>query len=252
MNSIKSRCGVYKTNNCGNLFIIEYVRYNEVRVKFINTGYETTTTMGQILDGRVKDRMLPTVCGVGIVGDEPTRVCNKPLKDYDLWQGVLKRCYDNKLHVKYPTYKGCTVSNNFKYYPYFKEWCQNQIGFESKDEIGNSFALDKDILVKGNKMYSENTCVFIPMEINKLLVKHESRRGGSFIGTYPLRKKFIARLTRCGENFYLGVFETEMEAFYAYKEAKEAYIKELANKWKDQIDPRAYDALMDYQIEITD
>ena len=58
--------------------------------------------------------------------------------------------------------------------------------------------------------------------------------------------------SRCGENFYLGVFETEMEAFYAYKEAKEAYIKELANKWKDQIDPRAYDALMDYQIEITD
>ena len=51
---------------------------------------------------------------------------------------------------------------------------------------------------------------------------------------------------------YLGTLDTELEAFHAYKHAKEAYVKELAEKWKDQIDPRAYNALMKYEVEITD
>ena len=54
------------------------------------------------------------------------------------------------------------------------------------------------------------------------------------------------------QNKYLGLFNTELEAFYAYKQAKETYIKEVANKWKDQIDPRVYNALMKYEVEITD
>ena len=51
---------------------------------------------------------------------------------------------------------------------------------------------------------------------------------------------------------YLGTFNTPEEAFCAYKEVKEAYIKDVADKWKDRIDPRVYDALMNYQVEITD
>ena len=47
-------------------------------------------------------------------------------------------------------------------------------------------------------------------------------------------------------------FKTPEEAFYVYKEAKETYIKEVANRWKDQIDPRVYEALMKYEVEITD
>ena len=45
---------------------------------------------------------------------------------------------------------------------------------------------------------------------------------------------------------------TPEEAFLAYKKDKEAYIKDVANKWKDKIDPRAYEALMNYEVEITD
>ena len=50
----------------------------------------------------------------------------------------------------------------------------------------------------------------------------------------------------------LGYYSTTEEAFQAYKETKEAYIKEVANKWKDQIDSRVYEALMNWSIEITD
>ena len=55
-----------------------------------------------------------------------------------------------------------------------------------------------------------------------------------------------------GQPEYLGLFNTELEAFNAYKQAKESFVKEQANKWKSQIDPRAYEALMNYQVEITD
>ena len=51
---------------------------------------------------------------------------------------------------------------------------------------------------------------------------------------------------------HLGLFNTELEAFKAYKTAKESFIKEQAEKWKSQIDPRAYEALMNYQVEIND
>ena len=55
-----------------------------------------------------------------------------------------------------------------------------------------------------------------------------------------------------GKREHLGYFKTEVEAFNAYKTAKESFIKEQANKWKGKIDNRAYNALMNYQVEITD
>ena len=64
--------------------------------------------------------------------------------------------------------------------------------------------------------------------------------------------KYYASCRRGGGKEYLGTFDTELETFHAYKQAKEAYVKELAEKWKDQIDPRVYEALMNYQVEITD
>ena len=64
--------------------------------------------------------------------------------------------------------------------------------------------------------------------------------------------KFEAYVSKSENREYLGQFNSPEQAFYAYKLSKEAYIKEVANKWKDQIDPRAYEALMNYQVEITD
>jgi hypothetical protein len=67
-------------------------------------------------------------------------------------------------------------------------------------------------------------------------------------GVYYNKKlgKFSAHLL----GKYIGLFTTELEAFQVYKQAKEAYIKEVANKWKDRIDPRAYEALMSWGVSI--
>lgn len=50
----------------------------------------------------------------------------------------------------------------------------------------------------------------------------------------------------------IGYFDNFNDAFLAYKKAKEAYLKEQAEKWKGKIDERAYNALMNYTVEITD
>ena len=236
---------IFKTNSCGNLVVIKYLNSQNTLVKFIDTGYECLVEMGNVKKGEVKDKLLPSVQGVGILGDEPIRENGQLLKEYKLWADMLKRCYDSKFHDTRPTYKGCSVSNNFRYYPYFKEWCNKQIGFNQ-----DGFDLDKDILSKGAKTYSEDTCCFVPKEINTSFTVSNNRNSNYFIGVSYHKElgKFRSRLNKFGKIVSLGCFDTEIEAFHTYKEAKEAYIKELANKWKDQIDPRTYDALMKYEI----
>ena len=67
------------------------------------------------------------------------------------------------------------------------------------------------------------------------------------------KKVFVAQINRNkGQQDYLGQFDNPNDAFLAYKKAKESYLKELADKWKERIDPRAYKALMNYKVEITD
>ena len=246
----KIRVGdIFDTNNCGKLVVLEYKGHLDVIVKFIDTGYETTARANNLRKGNVKDRSLPSVYGVGIIGNGIAKVCGVETKDYQLWNSMLRRCYDEKIHAYRPTYEKCSVSDNFKYLPYFEEWCHQQIGF---DQVG--WQLDKDILIKGNKIYSEDTCCFVPAEINSLFIKCDRSRGEYPIGvSYPKRvRKYVAKMRKFKEDIHLGCFSKPDEAFNAYKEAKEAYIKEVANKWKDQIDLRVYEALMNWTIEITD
>lgn len=145
-----------------------------------------------------------------------------------------------------PLYVGCT--HEFKDFQDFAEWCQYQIGFDK------GFHMDKDLLIKWNKVYSKDTILFIPQEINKLFTRRDRFRGDLPIGVSWERGKtsYKANLTMNGVHTYLGNFKTMNEAFQAYKTTKESFIKQQAEKWKDQIDPRAYDALMNYVVEITD
>ena len=246
---------VCKSKSSGDFKIVKYNDAKDVEVQFLNTGFEMVVTLDSIKSGLIKDPYSPSVCGVGILGAKyPSRVNGVITKEYDLWQSMLRRCYSDNFKSKYPTYEGCEVSDKFKSYEYFYEWCNKQIGF-SNDGNGNPFHLDKDLLVKGNKIYSESTCVFIPSEINSLLTKSTASRGEYLIGVCwdKTNKAFRAMVSKNkGKCENLGCFNTELEAFNAYKQAKEAFIKEQAEKWESQIDPRAYEALMNYTVEITD
>ena len=246
---------VCKSLNSGNFKILKYNDSGNVEIQFINTSYETSVQLTNIRNGKVKDKYAPSVYGVGITGTKyPSRVNGVLTKEYKLWTSMLERCYNDAYKKQRPTYEGCEVSDNFKYYEYFYEWCHSQIGF-GNDGNGNPFQLDKDLLIKGSKNYSESTCVFLPNEINSLLTRREASRGEHLIGVCwdKAKNAFKAQVRKDkGKREYLGHFKTELKAFNAYKKAKESFVKEQANKFKSQIDERAYKALMNYTVEITD
>ena len=246
---------VCKSKSSGDFKVLKYKDSENVEIQFLKTGYKVFARLHNIRKGDVKDRYLPSVYGVGIVGTKyPVSEGGVLTKEYGLWCNMLQRCYSNTSKKKNPTYEGCEVSDNFKYYEYFYEWCHNQIGF-GNDGNGNPFHLDKDLLIKGNKVYSEDSCVFLPAEINTALVKCTASRGKHLIGVSwsKTHKAFVAQVRKNkGKQEFLGYFKTEIEAFNAYKTAKEAFVKEQAEKWKGKIDERAYEALMSYEVSIND
>ena len=242
---------VCKSKSSGDFKIVKYNGSKDVDIQFLKTGYETTVQLGNIKSGKVKDPYSPSVYGVGILGTKYLSAVNGALtKEYELWTSMLSRCYNDTYKKRQPTYEGCEASENFKSYEHFYEWCHKQVGFNNK-----GWHLDKDLLMKGNKVYSENVCIFIPAEINLVLVKREASRGEHLIGVSWNKKDnaFVAQVNKGkGRSEYLGLFNTEIEAFNAYKIAKEIYIKELANRLKSKIDKRAYEALMNYEVNIND
>lgn len=239
---------VYKSKLSGDFKIVKYNDAKDVEIQFLKTGFEMVVQLGSIRNGDVKDPYSPSVFGVGIIGAKyPITINGVKTKEYVLWKGMLQRCYSD---TQYSTYEGCKCSENFKSYEYFYEWCNEQIG------SGNEgWHLDKDLLIKGNKIYSENTSIFLPQEINSLLIKSTATRGKHLIGVYwsNTNKAFVAQVRKNkGKQEWLGCFNTEIEAFNAYKQAKESFIKEQAEKWKSQIDERVYKALMNYEVSIDD
>ena len=169
---------------------------------------------------------------------------------------MLRRCYDSKFHKNQPTYVNCFVCKEWLNFQNFADWY-----YENYYEIeGEVMCLDKDILIKGNKIYSPDTCMFVPKLINGLFTKHTKTRGDYPIGvSYNKRdKKFISqccvynRKERKTKSKNLGSYNTPEEAFKVYKEYKEKYIKEVADYYKDKIPKKLYDAMYKYEIEITD
>lgn len=186
------------------------------------------------------------VQGIGINDNKyPTQIKGTRVKEYELWVNMLERCYSKRLHTRRPTYIGCSVSDNFKHYSYFYQWCQTQVGFGLKGSD-----LDKDIVLRGNKIYSENTCVFVPYEVNSFFIERGADRGEYPIGVsfYKAIGKYIARCNVNSKSKHLGYFTTPEEAFITYKQFKEDLCKQTALKWKASIDPRVYDAMMNWHV----
>jgi len=164
---------------------------------------------------------------------------------------MFNRCYDEKIHIIRETYKNCTVCEEWYNFQTFAKWyTENYYEIDEK-----KMHLDKDILHKGNKIYSPENCVFVPININSLFTKRETLRGICPIGvTYHKRDDVFQ--SRCndgnGKSEYLGCFGSPQLAFNAYKIYKEKHIKEVADKFRNQIPNKLYEAMYSYKVEITD
>lgn len=165
---------------------------------------------------------------------------------YTTWHSMVARCYSKSYHKYKPTYKDCTVCHEWLTFSNFKRW------FDKNYVEG--YHLDKDILVKGNKIYSPETCCFVPSEINTILLSCKKSRGRYPIGVTLYKGRYRARINKNGKLQDIGFYTTKDEAFYAYKNEKENYIKSIAEKYfkEGKIARKVYQALLNYNISIKD
>ena len=167
------------------------------------------------------------ICGVG-TNDVPFKVSNSegykgkyPL--YNLWAGVLRRCNDWDLN-KHPTYKGVLSSKEFESLHLFI--------LAMKDKYVPEYSLDKDLLIRGNKIYSTNTVIFIPKEINNFLVKNDINRGNKLLGvSIHTHGRLQAQIKLDGKGTNLGLFDNELEAHQAWQSAKIKQAKVLKERY---------------------
>lgn len=231
------------------MIIIEYINADNITIQFENGYISKNKTYNCFKIGAISNPYNKTFLHVGYLGEGKydTKKNNKIYKD---WYGMLSRCYDISYKYKYQTYKNCTVCDDWLNFQNFAKWYSENYYEIEKYRMN----IDKDILLKRNKLYSPETCVFVPHNINKLFIKCDASRGEFPIGVSfsSKRVKYISSCCDNGKGKRLGEFDSPKEAFYTYKEYKEKLIKRIAEEYKDVIPKKLYDALYKYEVEITD
>ena len=201
-------------------------------LKFLSTGFETKALKGNIVKGEVKDWLAPEVYGVACMGKG---TYNSRHPAYKKWQNMLARCYNPSGQGL----SGASVCKEWLNYQNFAEW------YEKTSVEG--FELDKDL--SGTSVYSSETCVFLPKKINQYLntgSRTDLPVGVSRTqtnGTYEVRCADLS-----GKRIFLGYFSDTEYAFKVYKACKEAFIKILAEQYRDVLSEKAYNWLLSAQL----
>ena len=240
---MKNRVGEKWITNQGYLVeITQYISSKNCTIQFEDGSTLSNLYFVNIVKGKVSNPNHKSVNGVGCVGkgfkNLTKTIC------YMKWADMLKRTHNKKYLLSRPKYLNVTVCNEWLDFSSFADWFNKKYN----SEIMQDWHLDKDLLSKGNKIYSPETCCFIPLEINSIFVSKRVRKNDLPRGIGKVKERYRVRVA----NKHYGYFDTVEEAFQAYKIAKEAYIKEVADKWQPYIEPKVYIAMYNYEVEITD
>ena len=255
----KKYCGKIGVNKHGSkMEIISYNKQSDIVVKFLDEhGVEVHTAYTNFRRGSVKNPYDKKICGVGYLGEGryTTKILYPDGKYYQcpqyiVWNAMIKRCYfDNEkdLHPSY--YHITTVCEEWKNFQVFARWYDDNFY-----DIGEGrMHLDKDILVPGNKVYSPETCIFVPQRINMMFMDISSKRihdkdlpqgisrGYSADGNIRYRVMYGGK--------QVGTYDTLPEAYGRYIQAKKKAIVEVATEYRGKIPERLYNALMNWKSD---
>lgn len=165
-----------------------------------------------------------------------------------VWNAMRYRCSLKDYGSITYAYRGVTICEEWMDFECFFEWFKNN--------YIDGFQIDKDILKKGNRVYCPEYCCFVPAFINSLFTKSNKIRGKYPVGVDFHCGKFRARVKKVinGKRgcLDLGYFNSPEEAFDAYKIEREKYFKETADKYKDVIPEKVYNAIVNYKVEYDD
>lgn len=242
----------YETNEGCEVEVVEYKNCGNVLIKFLdNFGHQRYVQAVHLREGRVKNPYHRSVAGVGYIGfGDFSVVKNKKLtKEYICWKSMVERCHDELVRSKRPTYKDVSLCEEWHNFQNFAKWHVEQTGSSNK-----GWHLDKDLLIKNNKVYCPEACVFIPQEINSFLAVPKKVSKTEPIGVYF--EKDSGKYVACCHNGFrqkkIGRFDCVEKAYSEYASFKELLARKLAIEWKDYLDKRAFEALMNYKTETED
>jgi hypothetical protein len=227
---------LFPTLQCGDVEILEYIDGFNVKVRFLNTGYEGVYPAGNIKKGKIMDWTAPLVYGIGCMGfGKHTSANNKPA--YRNWVQMIERCYvEDEKFINY--FDKCVIPawHNFQN---FADWSGSQTGFNVK-----GWQLDKDILIPDNKEYGPDVCCYVPARINSLIIRSNPE------GMAPTSKwnKWVFTYREADGHKIRKAFDTQDLGKRWYKLNKERVVKEVADQYKNELDSRVYEALYLWQV----
>lgn len=225
--------------------VIEYISARKVLIEF-EDGTQKYVQATHLRNGGFCNPNKKMISNIGeniIIGNWNQKgITNHPA--YRIWYNMILRTNYSKTKSKQPTYIDCQVSEEWKNF-------QNFINFYDK-WYKPTWVLDKDILVKNNKLYSKETCCFVPAKINGLFTFANKLRGKYPLGVSFNSNKYMVSCQIKGIHTNCGRFDTIEEAFQCYKKYKESDIKYWADYYKQELPEHVYKALYNYEILITD
>lgn len=172
----------------------------------------------------------------------PTSYDGKLSRAYSIWSAMVGRCYPKEYGYLMPTYLDCTIEQGWHDFQNFAEW------FYSHDYSDLGYQLDKDLLVPKNKLYSAETCCFLPRELNMAIAPRKSSAVDDSKRKVYSPNKFPVTIGMNGKTSYIGSFSCPYEADRVYAEIKERYVKNKAIEWANRIEFRAFKALMLWKV----
>lgn len=162
---------------------------------------------------------------------------------YTTWHSMLRRCYSSVYQKDKPTYKGCEVSKEWLLFSNFNAWY--------KENYVEDWHLDKDLVGTGS-LYSAENCVFLPNIINSAIEYKFNNGLPSGVSHKTANSNYVAQLSighkGKRKTQHLCSSSDPMVCFAVYKQAKEKYIKELADLHKEKLHPKAYKALYNFEV----
>lgn len=225
INTSISEGAILQTLFHGKVFVIKFISTNKpIKVKFLNTGYIRDVQYSHLRRGNIKDPYHPTVYGVGFIGEGNYKINSKIGVR---WEGMLRRCYDDSYHANKPTYRDCEVSEDWQDLQKFASWYENTYPCDGED-----YELDKDFTVLGNRVYSEETCNWIPRKLNSFFINFSKISGTSYDKRLNSWVSRYSRFSLGGKgDVLIGNYDTQEEARCAYLSKKMEILLELINKY---------------------
>lgn len=176
----------------------------------------------------------------------------KVLPEYQQWNGMKGRCKDGeKARKRLPSYVGCKLHPPWYSFDVWLKWAEHQQGFLNRDAEGYIWQQDKDILSKDGKLYSPDTCVFIPRKLNGFFIPPSSSKITPLpvgVTAHPYGGGFRARINNAnGKVKHVGLFASAEAARAAYEAEKILVAAEWASKYDGLVDSRIIHVLRNYE-----